>query len=70
LLGQARSGIFSRWAQKPCRSIFLTYETLNLSVKAHQKMMQRPILAYLSLKEMSVREINDDIVATLGPDAA
>jgi hypothetical protein len=39
-------------------------------VKAHQKMMQRPIAAYLSLKVMSAREIHDDIVATLGPDAA
>jgi hypothetical protein len=32
-------------------------------------MAQRPIVACLSLKEMSVREIHDDIVATLGPDA-
>jgi hypothetical protein len=31
-------------------------------------MMQRPIVAYLSLKGMSAREIHDDIVATLGPD--
>jgi hypothetical protein len=30
---------------------------------------QRPIVAYLSLKGMSVREIHDDIVATLVPDA-
>jgi hypothetical protein len=36
---------------------------------AHQKMMQRPIVAYLSLKGMSAREIHDDIVATLGSDA-
>jgi hypothetical protein len=41
----------------------------NLYVKAHQKMTQRPIVAYLSLKEMSAREIPDDIVAALGPDA-
>jgi uncharacterized protein YecE (DUF72 family) len=69
LLGQGRSGIFSRWAQKqePCRSIFLTHSTLNLYVKAHQKMTQPPIVAYLSLKEMSAREIYDNIVATLGP---
>jgi hypothetical protein len=32
-------------------------------------MMQRPIVAYLSLKGMSAPEIHDDIVATLGPDA-
>jgi hypothetical protein len=32
-------------------------------------MTQRPIVAYLSLKGMSAREIHDDIVATLGPDA-
>jgi hypothetical protein len=31
-------------------------------------MTQRPIVAYLSLKGMSAREIHDDIVATLGPD--
>jgi hypothetical protein len=31
-------------------------------------MTQRPIVAYLSLKWMSAREIHDDIVATLGPD--
>jgi hypothetical protein len=31
-------------------------------------MMQRPIVADLSLKGMSAREIHDDIVATLGPD--
>jgi hypothetical protein len=42
---------------------------LNLYVKAHQKMKQRPIVADLSLKGMSAREIHDDIVATLGPDA-
>jgi hypothetical protein len=71
LHGQGRSGIFSRWAQKhePCWSIFLTHETLNLYVKAHQKKTQRPIVAYLSLKGMSAREIHDDIVATLVPDA-
>jgi hypothetical protein len=28
-----------------------------------------PIVAYLSLKGMSAREIHDDIVGTLGPDA-
>jgi hypothetical protein len=63
--------MFSHWAQKqePCRSIFLTHETLNLYVEAHQKMTQRPIVAYLSLKGMSAREIHDDIVATLGPGA-
>jgi hypothetical protein len=33
-------------------------------------MTQRPTVAYLSLKGMSAREIHDDIVATLGPDAA
>jgi hypothetical protein len=32
-------------------------------------MTQRPIVAYLSLKGMSSREIHDDIVATLGPDS-
>jgi hypothetical protein len=32
-------------------------------------MTQRPIVAHLSLKETSAREIHDDIVATLGPDA-
>jgi hypothetical protein len=32
-------------------------------------MMQRPIVAYLSLKGMSAREIHDDLVATLGSDA-
>jgi hypothetical protein len=32
-------------------------------------MMQRPIVAYLSLKGMLAREIHDDIIATLGPDA-
>jgi hypothetical protein len=32
-------------------------------------MTQRPILAYLSPKGMSAREIHDDIVATLGSDA-
>jgi hypothetical protein len=32
-------------------------------------MTQRPIVAYLSLKGMSAREIDDDIGATLGPDA-
>jgi hypothetical protein len=40
-----------------------------LDVKAHQKMTQPPIVAYLSLKGMSPREIHDDIVVTLGPDA-
>jgi hypothetical protein len=33
-------------------------------------MTQRPIVAYLSLRGMSAREIHDGIVATLGPDAA
>jgi hypothetical protein len=42
---------------------------LNLYVKAHQKMTKRPIVAYLSLKEMSARGIHDHIVATLGSDA-
>jgi hypothetical protein len=72
LFGQGRSEIFSRWAQKhvPCRSIFPTHWTLNLRVKARQKVTQRPIVACLSLKGMSVHEIHDDIVATLGPDAA
>jgi hypothetical protein len=32
-------------------------------------MTQRPIVADLSLKEMSAREIHDDIVVALGPDA-
>jgi hypothetical protein len=41
----------------------------NVDVTAHQKMTQRPIVAYLSLKGMLAREIHDDIVATLGPDA-
>jgi hypothetical protein len=30
-------------------------------------MTQHPIVAYLSLKGMSAREIHGDIVATLGP---
>jgi hypothetical protein len=42
---------------------------LNLYVKAHQKMTQRPIVAELSLKGMSAREIHDDIIAILGSDA-
>jgi hypothetical protein len=63
--------MFSHWAQKqePCQSIFPTHSTLNLYVEAHQKMTQRPIVAYFSLKGMSAREIHDDIVATLEPDA-
>jgi hypothetical protein len=32
-------------------------------------MTQRPIVAYLSLKRMSAREIHDAIVVTLGLDA-
>jgi transposase len=32
-------------------------------------MTQRPIVGYFSLKGMSAREIHNDIVATLGPDA-
>jgi hypothetical protein len=32
-------------------------------------MTQHPIAAYLSLKGMSAREIHNDIVGTLGPDA-
>jgi hypothetical protein len=70
LLGQGQSGIFSRLAQKqePRRPFFLTYQTLNLQVRAHQKMTQRPIVAYLSLKWIQAREIHDDIAATLGPD--
>jgi hypothetical protein len=32
-------------------------------------MMQRPIVAYLSLKVMSAHEIYDNIVAILWPDA-
>jgi hypothetical protein len=32
-------------------------------------MAQRPIVAHLSLKRIPAREIHDDIVATLGPDA-
>jgi hypothetical protein len=47
----------------------LTHEALNLYVKAHQKMTQRPIVADLSLKGMSAREIHDNIVATLESDA-
>jgi hypothetical protein len=31
-------------------------------------MMQRPIVAYLSLKGMSASEIHDNIIAILGPD--
>jgi hypothetical protein len=42
---------------------------LNLYVKAHQKMTQCPIVAYLSLKGISALEIHDDMVATLGPGA-
>jgi hypothetical protein len=33
-------------------------------------MTQPPIVAYLSLKGMSAREIHADMMATLGPDAA
>jgi hypothetical protein len=33
-------------------------------------MTQHPIITYLALKGMLAREIHDDIVATLGPDAA
>jgi hypothetical protein len=33
-------------------------------------MMQRPIVACLSLKGIPAREIHDDLVATLGPNAA
>jgi hypothetical protein len=71
LLGQGRFGIFSRWAQKqePYLSIFLTHYTSNLYMKAHQKMTQRPIVASLSLKEMSAREIHHVIVVTLGLNA-
>jgi hypothetical protein len=32
-------------------------------------MAQRPIITYLSLKGRSAREIHDDVVTTLGPDA-
>jgi hypothetical protein len=32
-------------------------------------MTQPPIVAYLSLKGVSAREIHNDIVAALGPDA-
>jgi hypothetical protein len=32
-------------------------------------MAHGPIVVYLSLKWMSAREIHDDIIATLGPDA-
>jgi hypothetical protein len=32
-------------------------------------MTQRAIVAYPSLKGISAREIHDDIVATIGPDA-
>jgi hypothetical protein len=42
---------------------------LNPHVKAHQKMTQRPIVAYLLLKEMPARAVYDDIIAILGPDA-
>jgi hypothetical protein len=42
---------------------------VNLDVKSHQKITQRPIVADLSLKWMSARKIHDDILATLGPDA-
>jgi hypothetical protein len=68
---QSQSGIFSRWAQKqePCQSILLTHWTVNLCVKAHQKMTQRPIVAYLSLKGTSAPEIHNNIVATLALDA-
>jgi hypothetical protein len=70
LLGEGRSGIFSRWAQKPapCLSIFLTYSTSNLYVKTHQTMTQRPTVTYLSFKSTSVHEIHDDFVVTLWPD--
>jgi hypothetical protein len=42
---------------------------LNLYVKARHKMTQRPIVAYLSLKRISAREVRDGIVATLVRDA-
>jgi hypothetical protein len=42
---------------------------LSLYVEAHQKMARCPIVACLSLKGMSAREIHDYIAPTLGPDA-
>jgi hypothetical protein len=42
---------------------------LNLYVKAHQKITQCLIVAYLLLKGISTREIHDDIVSILGRDA-
>jgi hypothetical protein len=47
---------------------FLTHQTLNLYAKAHHKMTQHLIVAYLSLKGMSAHEIHDNIAATDGPD--
>jgi hypothetical protein len=38
-------------------------------MKTHQKMTQRPIVAYLLLEGMLAREIHDDIRAIFGPDA-
>jgi hypothetical protein len=55
--------------QESCWSIFLTHWKLNLYVKVHQKITQRPIVVYLSLRGMSAREIHDDIVGSLVPDA-
>jgi hypothetical protein len=42
---------------------------VSLYVKTHQKVAQRPIVAYLSLEGMSARGVHDNIVTTLGPDA-
>jgi hypothetical protein len=43
--------------------------TLHLYISGHQKITQRPMVACLSLKGMSAREIHADIVATLGLDS-
>jgi hypothetical protein len=48
---------------------FLTHSTLNMYVKAHQKMTQHPIVAHPSSNGMPACEIHDDIVASLGADA-
>jgi hypothetical protein len=40
-----------------------------MHIETHQKMTQRPIVAYLSLNGMSTCETHDDILAVLAPDA-
>jgi hypothetical protein len=52
---------------RPMSVDFSDARDLKLYVNAYQK-MTRPIVADLSLKGMSAREIHDNMVATRGPD--